>query len=110
LHEDEVPDFDVAAAIAGKFAIGVAFLGGLRAHVVENLAAGAAGAGVAHGPEIVFQAGDGDDPLGGDVFLSPDIAGFFVDAQRCAGGDFGAAEDGYVELFFGEAVPLGRGD
>ena len=26
LHEDEVPDFDVAAAIAGEFAIGVTFV------------------------------------------------------------------------------------
>ena len=72
LHEDQVPDFYVAAAVAGELALliaNVAFFGGFDAHVVENFAAGAAGAGVAHGPEIVFEAGDGDDALGGDVFF-----------------------------------------
>ena len=54
LHEDEVPDFDIASAVAGKSAIGVALIGRRRAHVVENLAARAARAGVAHGPEILF--------------------------------------------------------
>ncbi len=34
LHEDQIPDFDVAAAIAGELAIGVALIGGGRAHVV----------------------------------------------------------------------------
>src|SRR5271165_3257910 len=52
LHEDQIPDFYVAAAIAREFAVSVAFLGGCRLHVVENFAAGAARAGVSHGPEI----------------------------------------------------------
>ena len=38
-------------------------------------------------------------------------SGFFVDAERGAGRDFGAAEDGDVELVFvGMREPFGRGD
>src|SRR5262245_21336306 len=51
LHEDEVPDFDEAVA----FGIGGA--GGparnLGSMIIEDLRAWAAGAGIAHGPEIV---------------------------------------------------------
>ena len=51
LHEDEVPDLDEAVA----FGIGRAgrAAGDVRAVVVEDFRAGAAGAGLAHGPEIV---------------------------------------------------------
>src|SRR5271154_4966181 len=55
LHEHEIPDFDVTPAVAREFALvlgDVAFFRGERAHVVENLAAWATGAGVAHGPEV----------------------------------------------------------
>jgi len=58
----------------------VALLGGFGAHVVMNFAARAAGAGIAHGPEIFFQAGDGDDAIGGDFSASQKLAGFFIDA------------------------------
>ena len=58
LHEDEIPDLDVAVAVgvgrAGRAA------GDLVAVVVEDLRARAAGAGVAHRPEIVV-GGDADD-------------------------------------------------
>ncbi len=51
LHEHVVPDLDVAVAIllgrAGRAA------GNVRAVVVEDFAAGAAGAGVGHHPEVV---------------------------------------------------------
>ena len=63
LHEDQIPDFDVAAAFAAERAVGVALLGGRRAHVVVNFAARAAGAGVAHGPEVFLQAGNRDHAL-----------------------------------------------
>ena len=56
LHEHQVPDFDVAVAIrlrcAGRTARN------LRTVIVENFGAGAAGAGIAHLPEVV---------LGGDA-------------------------------------------
>ena len=51
LHEDDVPDFDEAVAVffrrAGRAAPDV------RAVIVEDFRAGAAGAGVAHRPEVV---------------------------------------------------------
>ncbi len=56
LHEDEVPQLNIASAVAAKLAIRVALVGRRHAHVVVDLAAGTAGAGVAHLPEIVFQA------------------------------------------------------
>src|ERR1700682_5368078 len=42
LHEDEIPDFDVAAAFAAEFAVGVALVGRGGAHVVVKFAAGGA--------------------------------------------------------------------
>src|SRR5262245_28553262 len=55
LHKNKVPDFDVAAAVARKFAMGVALFGSSRAHVVVNFAAWSAGTGITHGPKVVFQ-------------------------------------------------------
>src|SRR6266481_1369764 len=52
LHEHQVPDFDVAAAFAAEFAVGVTLIRGCGAHVVVNFAAWAARAGIAHGPEV----------------------------------------------------------
>ncbi len=58
LHEDEIPDLDEAVAVfigrAGRAA------GDVIAVIVENLGAGAARAGLAHGPEIV-RGRDADD-------------------------------------------------
>ena len=51
LHEDEVPDLDEPVAVLVRAAGRAA--GDAGAVVVEDLGAGAAGAGVAHGPEIV---------------------------------------------------------
>ena len=61
LHEDEVPDFDVAATVTGKFAIRVPFVRSRGAHVVMNLAAWPARAGVTHGPEVVLESCDSVD-------------------------------------------------
>ncbi len=47
---------DIPPAVAAEFAIGVALVGRHQAHVVVDLAAGAARTGVAHLPEIVFEA------------------------------------------------------
>ena len=57
LHEDEVPDLDEAVAV-GIRAAGRAARN-LVAVVVEDLRAGAAGAGIAHRPEIVRWSGCG---------------------------------------------------
>ena len=80
LHEDEIPDFDVAAAFAAEFAIGVALIGRRGAHVVVNFAARAAGAGVAHGPEIFFQAGDGNYAIARRADVHPQIRALL---RRC---------------------------
>ena len=55
LHEHQIPDLDIAPAIAAKRAIRVPLIRSNRAHVIVNLAARAAGPGVAHLPEIVLQ-------------------------------------------------------
>ena len=64
LHEDEVPDLDEPVAVL----VGAArrATGDLRAVVVEDLRARAAGAGRAHHPEIVG-GGDADDALVGEA-------------------------------------------
>ncbi len=67
LHEDEIPDFNVTAAVAGEFTIGVALLGSGRPHVVVNFAARSAGAGVAHCPEVFFQTGNGENAVSGNI-------------------------------------------
>ena len=83
LHEDEVPDFDEAAAVAREFAFrcgkAVAEIRRGGAHVVMNFAAWATRAGIAHGPEILFQPGNGHDALGGNVLLEPELLGLFIE-------------------------------
>src|SRR5690606_19850620 len=82
-HEHQVPDLDVAITVlvwgTGRTA------GVVRAVVVEDLGAGAAGAGVGHLPEIVggergpLVVADADDALGrqADV-VAPDPVGIVV--------------------------------
>ncbi len=60
LHEDQVPDLDEAVAIGIRAARRAAR--NLVAMVVEDLRAGTAGTGIAHGPEVVA-GGDADDLL-----------------------------------------------
>ena len=55
LHEDEVPDLDVAGVVLAERQIDAGRLRSFDAHVVEDLGAGAAGPGLAHLPEIVLQ-------------------------------------------------------
>ena len=98
LHEDQIPDFDVAAAVAAECAIGVALIGSRRAHVVMDFAARAARAGIAHGPEVFLQPGNGDDAVARRADVDPQLERLFVGTEHHAGSDFGAAEDGEVEL------------
>ena len=76
LHEDEVPEFEETVAVlvgaAGRAA------GDVLALVVENFRAGAAGADVAHAPEIVA-GGDADDAVVGEAGdLLPQAEGLVV--------------------------------
>ena len=105
LHEDEVPDFDVAAALAGELALSGGALGQLLvaggdAHVVVNLRAGAAGAGVAHLPEVFLHA-EFEDALGLDADLEPEVVGFAVARDAAL-----SPEDGDVELVRRHVEPL----
>ena len=72
LHEHEVPDFEIPVAVALADAAVRAAAHGL-APVVHDLGTGAAGAGVAHGPEIVLVAQAKDAVVGeaGNLFPQP---------------------------------------
>src|SRR5205085_11891666 len=72
LHEDQIPDLDIAAAVAAKGAILVAEVAGGRAHVVVDLRARPARAGIAHGPEVIFHA-HGEDALFGRANFQPEV-------------------------------------
>jgi hypothetical protein len=83
LHEDVVPDLDVAVAVLLRAARGAA--GHVGTVVVEDLRAGAAGAGVAHHPEVVggvaraLVVADAHDALGRQPdHVLPDRVGLVV--------------------------------
>ena len=83
LHEDVVPDLDVAVAVLVGAARRAA--GDVRAVVVEDLGARAARAGVAHHPEVVGRiaralvVADAHDALGRHADLAvPDVVGLVV--------------------------------
>ena len=83
LHEDVVPDFDVAVAVLLGAARRAA--GHCRTVVVEDLAARPARAGVAHHPEVVGRVAralvvaDAHDALGRQPdHLQPDVVGLVV--------------------------------
>ncbi len=76
LHEDEIPDLDETVAVGVRRTGRAA--GNVVAVVVEDFRAGAAGAGVAHRPEIVG-AGDAQDfPVRQAGDLLPQIEGVVV--------------------------------
>ncbi|MNM47424.1 hypothetical protein D3C81_583900 [compost metagenome] len=100
LHEDVVPDLDVTVAVFFRRAGWAA--PDVGAVVVEDLGAGAARAGVAHGPEVVggvrraFVVADADHALGRYAnFFGPDIVGFVI-----------AGVDRDPELFLRQVQPL----
>src|ERR1035438_9007685 len=75
-----------------------------HAHVVVNLAARAAWAGVAHLPEIVFRS-EFVDAIFRHALAEPQVVSFGI-ARNCVL----AFEDGYVELRFIDAEPFRRSD
>ena len=104
LHKHAVPNLNPAVAV---------FFGAARnaapdffAVVVENLGAGAAGASVAHLPEVIrsvaaaFVVADADDTLGRNAYVVvPNVVGFVV---------FGIHS--YQQFFFGNVQPFGAGE
>ena len=79
-------------------------IAGRRAHVVVNLAAGAAGAGVAHLPEIVF-CSELVDAIFRHTLAEPQVVRFGIARDSVF-----AFEDRYVELRFVDSEPLRRRD
>src|ERR1019366_10446926 len=104
LHEHQVPDFDVASAFAAELAVGVACIARGNSHVVMDLAARSAGAGIAHLPEVVLHA-HLEDALRRNPGRDPVLVGLVVARDALL-----ALEDGGEEPVFGDAKPLRRGD
>jgi hypothetical protein len=104
LHEDQVPNLHVAGVVLAEGLVDARVLGGFQAHVVKNLRAGAAGAGLAHLPEVVLEAVLLDASLG-HAGVDPEILGLGV-----AGHAVRTLKDGDVEALFGDAQPLRAGD
>ena len=85
LGKDVVPHLNIAVAVAADRAAGLT-AAVLRAAVVVNFGAGAAGAG-AMLPEIILLA-EAEDALGGDADLvTPDGEGLVVRRGRLAAGE-----------------------
>ena len=102
LGEDDVPHLDIPVAVAPHGAPGLA-AAPLRAPVVVDLGAGAAGAGAVL-PEVVLLA-ELEDALGGNADLvPPDGEGLIV-----GGGGLIAGEHGGIEPLRVQAHPLGAG-
>ena len=82
LHEDEVPQLDVAAAVARELAVGVTLLARARPKVVMDFRARTARSGLAHGPEVVLLV-QAEDAVARDAnILRPDRLGFVVLAEH----------------------------
>src|SRR5262245_35347723 len=88
LHEDEVPDLDITAAITRKRAMRMTPFGSFGAEVIVNFGTWAAGAGVAHLPEIIFFVETNNAVARDADLFSPDVCGVIV-----------FAEHGYPQLF-----------
>src|SRR5208282_5114469 len=75
-----------------------------------DLAARAAGAGIAHGPEVFLQAQHFEDAILRSAHVCPVDFGVVVTFEHLAGANFRAAEDGEIEPILGNAEPLRGGD
>ncbi len=105
LHENQVPYFDVAAAVAAELTIRVARIRSRGAHVVVDFAARAARTRVSHGPEILLEAGNGNHARFARAHAEPVLGGFFVGRQFFPRSDFCAPEDGEIEFIERNAKP-----
>ena len=107
LNEDEVPNFDATGvAFVDERTFGVAS----GSQIDMDFRAGAAGAGFAHHPKVVFLATVNDVDLGietgGGEFRGPEVIGIEVKVARIVSGFVGAIDSG-VEAVAGEFPDLG---
>ena len=81
LHEDQIPDFQIAVAVAlADTAVRTA--GHVRALINVDFGAGAAGTGITHGPEIVLLS-EAEDAFGRHPgHLLPQLTGLVVVAEN----------------------------
>ena len=104
LHKDEVPDLDdEGVVLVDELRPGNGGLFRFVAQVDVDFAAGSAGAGLAHFPEVVVLVAE-EDLFGGDV-AQPGLAGLFIEGGAVA---FGALEDGDVKVFRVDLEDLGQ--
>ena len=95
LHEDEIPDLDVAGHLGRERIIRLPRLEAIGAVVVEDFRARPAGPGVAHLPKVVLLAAPLDALQRDSRDLRPEPLGIVV-----------IAEDGDIQPVFGQAVDL----
>ncbi len=104
LHEHVVPDLDEALAPALDVFDEAAGAGDRGAAVDVDLGAASAGAGVAHGPEVVGHAELAD--VVGRHEVEPALAGLLVTRNAGRAFEHGHIQRGRVELpFLGQQVP-----
>ena len=96
LHENEVPNLKPTVAVAfADTAVGAA--GKFFAAIVMDLTAGAAGAGIAHRPEVIFFT-EAENTVGRDpCHLLPEFKSFVI-----------VVIDGDIEMFFIEFQNFGK--
>ena len=104
LHEHQVPNLDVPPTVASECAIRVSLIRRRWPHVVMNLAARSARAGVAHLPEIVFQS-KFVNPLFRHALRHPEIAGLGIARHPAF-----ALENRHKQLVVRDPKPLRRSD
>lgn len=105
LHEDQVPDFEVAVLVGDRAAILAVF----GAPVVVDLRAGATGPGYAHVPVVVLAVTELDALFGDPGDATPDLGGLRI---GFVGGDpdaFGVEPVAAILLRLGDQLP-GEGD
>src|SRR5262245_20971028 len=82
LHEDQIPDLDVAAAFAREGTVRMTQLAGFKSKVVMDLRARSARSRLAHLPEVVFFV-EPDDAISSDARTSgPKFGGRVVFSEN----------------------------
>src|SRR5436309_14769886 len=82
LHENQIPDLDVPAALAWKRAVCVTPLACFRAEVIMDFRARTAGSGITHLPEVVLLIEPHDTISRKQDVFGPNIGCFVIFAKN----------------------------